>query len=565
MSQAEIGNLKVRLGIDTAQFANGVKQAQGTLARLEGSLKTLAIGAAAGAASALAGLSAAVNKSLGRMDALGKAAQKVGIPVDEFSKLEYAAKLSDVSLESLTTTLARFSRSLSEISAGEQNDAGAALQAIGVAATDAQGKLRPTTAILEDVAEKFSGMRDGANKTALAIALFGRAGADMIPMLNGGRDAIRNAGDELERFGGVVGPEAAKRAEQFNDNLTRMQKAAEGLGQQVTEKLLSPLISLTERLLELFDTSTSAKDWFTGLYREFEKLDPRIATTRKEIEAIIGALERLGIIEGMVSLKSDFPGVMPGQGKLKASKGDVDALLGSVETFGGTEAPALPPKDKDKPKKLVEPGTIEDIYGAGKAVQSLEVAFQEAQWGAGAFSDSLLSIGDSIQNSLSGALSGLITGTMSVQEAFASMVQSIVQSLADLAAELLTNVAFKFLLQALGGGGGAGFNFGGMAFGGIYGDGGYLGSGKWGIAGESGPEIIHGPARITPMDKAGGGGSMNVTVINNTPARVNTRRGADGGLTIEVVEEMMASAMSRGGNKIDDALARGYGLRRAGR
>jgi hypothetical protein len=66
------------------------------------------------------------------------------------------------------------------------------------------------------------------------------------------------------------------------------------------------------------------------------------------------------------------------------------------------------------------------------------------------------------------------------------------------------------------------------------------------------------------MDKMGGGG-MSVTVINNTPARVNTKRGADGGLTIEVVEEMLANAMSRGGNKIDDAMARGYGLRRAGR
>lgn len=36
-------------------------------------------------------------------------------------------------------------------------------------------------------------------------------------------------------------------------------------------------------------------------------------------------------------------------------------------------------------------------------------------------------------------------------------------------------------------------------FSGLFADGGYLGAGKWGIAGEAGPEIISGPAQITPM------------------------------------------------------------------
>ena len=49
----------------------------------------------------------------------------------------------------------------------------------------------------------------------------------------------------------------------------------------------------------------------------------------------------------------------------------------------------------------------------------------------------------------------------------------------------------------------------GNFFGGWFADGGTLGAGKWGIAGEAGPEIIHGPAQITPMSKMGG--STNVT------------------------------------------------------
>src|SRR3546814_2755066 len=49
-----------------------------------------------------------------------------------------------------------------------------ALQALGVAATDAHGQIRPTEQVLLDLAEKFADMPDGADKAALAIKLFGR-------------------------------------------------------------------------------------------------------------------------------------------------------------------------------------------------------------------------------------------------------------------------------------------------------------------------------------------------------------------------------------------------------
>jgi phage-related minor tail protein len=55
----------------------------------------------------------------------------------------------------------------------------------------------------------------------------------------------------------------------------------------------------------------------------------------------------------------------------------------------------------------------------------------------------------------------------------------------------------------------------GDLFGGFFANGGTLGAGKWGIAGENGPELISGPANITPM-----GGNTSVTYnINAVDAR----------------------------------------------
>ena len=53
----------------------------------------------------------------------------------------------------------------------------------------------------------------------------------------------------------------------------------------------------------------------------------------------------------------------------------------------------------------------------------------------------------------------------------------------------------------------------GNFFGGFFADGGTLGAGKFGIAGESGPELISGPAQITPMNEiAGPSPAVNITI-----------------------------------------------------
>ena len=594
MSQATIGNLNVKLGIDTAEFGNGLRKAQSSLGNFAGAMKGLAVGAAAGAAAALGGLAVAINSSLGRMDELGKAAQKIGIPVDEFSKLEYAAKLSDISLEQLTGTLAKFSKNLAEVGSGGQNDAGAALAALGVSATDAQGRLRPTSAIIADVAAAFAVMKDGADKTALAIALFGKSGAEMIPLLNGGREAIANAGAELERFGGVVTPEAAANAELFNDNLTRMQEAGSGMATVLASKLSPFMAEITNNFLDWVQSGGAAEQVWNAInwviQQGLQFMYETIAVWKSFTAYVYGAGKALSALasadlDGASAALSQagkdseqawadaekqflhYRAILNGT-KSEPGKGNLPANI-DPQSFGLRKQVTLPPaKPTTKPEKVVPPGTIDDIYGAGAAVQSLQTSFEEAAPQATLFSESLLQIGDSIATGLSDAIAGLISGTMSAKDAFANMAQSILRSISDIAAEILRSGIIKLIGSIAGaalGGGGAGFNLGGMTFGGLYANGGTLGAGRWGIAGEAGPEIIHGPARITPMDKLGGQSApLNVTVINNTAAKVNTQKASDGSVRI-TIEDVVAEALARGGNKIDAAMTRGYGLRRSGR
>ena len=251
---AQIGALRVSLAMDSAEFQSGAKSAQSSLSGLQASLKSFS-GAfmAAFAGSLAAGFGAAIKSSINHMDELGKSAQKIGIPVDELSKLEYAARLADVGIEDLETSVGKFDKALNQIAAGQKSGAGNALRAIGVSATDANGKLKPTSQILAEVADKFASYKDGATKTALAMELFGKSGAKMIPLLNGGKASLSQASDEAQRFGIVIDEEAAAAAEQFNDNLTRLKAAGEGVADQVAKSLVPELGNLTDEMV-LFAT-----------------------------------------------------------------------------------------------------------------------------------------------------------------------------------------------------------------------------------------------------------------------------------------------------------------------
>jgi len=59
----------------------------------------------------------------------------------------------------------------------------------------------------------------------------------------------------------------------------------------------------------------------------------------------------------------------------------------------------------------------------------------------------------------------------------------------------------------------------GSIFGGFFADGGRIQSGQFGVVGEQGPELVSGPANVTPMDEVGGGStnvSFNISTIDST-------------------------------------------------
>lgn len=250
MASAKIGALHVSLGLDSASFEAGLKKAQGGMNKWQAAMVGATVAVAAAAAAAGVALSRAMGDAINRFDDMGKTAQKVGLSVEALSRLEYAARLSDVSLETLSTSLTRLSNNLGQVAQGSKGPAASALAALGIAATDATGKLRASDEVLADIAERFVRMEDGTTKTALAVQLFGRSGAELIPLLNSGRDGLKEMADEADRLGITLDTQATKNAEIFNDNITRVNAAVEGVVNTITTAALPVLTYLSEKFVE---------------------------------------------------------------------------------------------------------------------------------------------------------------------------------------------------------------------------------------------------------------------------------------------------------------------------
>lgn len=174
-------------------------------------------------------------------DAAFKAGQRTGVHVETLQELAYAAELSDLPMTSLQRGIGR----LAELA----SDGDEMFQKLGIQLKDSQGNLRDTGDYIKDLADVFAALPDGTEKTALATKVFGdRLGRELIPFLNEGRAGLERLGTEARELGIVLPENLARASVDWNDNVSRLMKAFEGLKTEVIGPLIPLFNDLTNEL-----------------------------------------------------------------------------------------------------------------------------------------------------------------------------------------------------------------------------------------------------------------------------------------------------------------------------
>lgn len=231
-------------GANTA--GNAMKKVQKDMAGMRGSLatlKTIAIGqvfaqlssAAISAGRSLIGFGQSTAEGI---DVLSKLSRRLGLTYGQMAGLKLAGDLAGVGVETIAAAATKADVAFISASNGSK-EAIAKFTSLGLSMAELQ-KLSPDQRFAA-IADAIAKLPTAAERSAAAVKLFGKSGAELVPLFEEGAGAIKRATDQAQAFGLTLNNAQGLGVEKMNDSFTSAFAAIQGLATQVVSNLAEPI------------------------------------------------------------------------------------------------------------------------------------------------------------------------------------------------------------------------------------------------------------------------------------------------------------------------------------
>jgi|688.fasta_scaffold11261_5 hypothetical protein len=260
----EAGGAFIRIFADDSPLRRTLKSVAKRLQAFSAPFITAgkAIGGAMLAAGA--GVVAATRSFANYADQIGDISQRTGLSTEAISELGYAAKLSGSSVEDLEKGFRTLQKGIGSGSANK------ALEKLGLD-PKSLAAMAPDEQFMA-VADAIGSIADPAQKTSMAMALFGKAGANLIPMISGGRKELEAMRAEARSLGVSMSGENVAAGAAFNDALDKLFMSMQGIANAIG-KVVAPMLTwLADQVVILageFIAWMSDLAKFTGSWNTF--------------------------------------------------------------------------------------------------------------------------------------------------------------------------------------------------------------------------------------------------------------------------------------------------------
>lgn len=273
-----IGALRVVLGLDTAQFETGAKQAASRADQLSSRIKS-SFGTASAASdtlrNALAGLGsalavqqivAATQRALDYTDAIADLSDRTGASTKLIQEFRFAAQMSGSSVETADEALGKFTKTLGLAQSG--SDAQVKLfRDLGVTSTDFDTAFRQTL-------EGLSKLPTVQERNATALQLFGKSAGTLTSLLGQGAAGFDLLASKASELGIVLRDDVIRNAGVANDQLDTLKMIMDA-------QFASAVAGNADRIAEL---AQIAADAFTAITRS-------ASDSADEMTALFGTLD----------------------------------------------------------------------------------------------------------------------------------------------------------------------------------------------------------------------------------------------------------------------------------
>lgn len=245
---ADFAKVTAVLGLDASDFKSKfgeVDELLGGFASKAAKVAT-AVGAALVLKEAIQGVVNLTREAGKAAEAIQNMAQASGVSAQFIQGLQFTLEQAGLGADGATTAMRVLSQRMIEAQ-DTSSDAAKKFEQLGIAITD-QSKAED---VINQIADAFTKMDDGAKKTALSVEFFGRAGSQLIPILNQGEAGLKRSGEEAAKFGVVLDQHALASLRAVDDAFDQLNAAIKGLTNELAIAFGPALKVVVQQLTEL--------------------------------------------------------------------------------------------------------------------------------------------------------------------------------------------------------------------------------------------------------------------------------------------------------------------------
>jgi predicted nucleic acid-binding Zn-ribbon protein len=173
-----------------------------------------------------------------------------GVSAEALQAYSYAADLVDVSLETMTGSMAKNIKSMTAYTNGNKQ-AIAAYDSLGVSVTDANGNLRDSETVYWELIDALGKIEDETARDSTAMTLFGRSAQELNPLIAQGSAGIAELTKEAHDMGAVLSDDALMNAGAFDDTIQRLKQGSDAAKRNLGTVLMPTLNNLGTTGVEL--------------------------------------------------------------------------------------------------------------------------------------------------------------------------------------------------------------------------------------------------------------------------------------------------------------------------
>ncbi len=207
-------------------------------------------GAAIAGATALGGLAMKAAETTDRID---KLSAKTGLSKQAFQEWDYVLGQNGVNIEVMKNGMKTLTNFMDQAAQGSEKVI-SKFDDLGVKLFDTSGQLRAQEDVMRDTLKALADLPNGAEKSAKAVELFGKAGLELMPMLNNGSESIEELTQRAHDLGLVMSDEAVNAGVLLGDTMDNVKKTFGAIATKVGVEVMPIVQSALEWVLAAMPT-----------------------------------------------------------------------------------------------------------------------------------------------------------------------------------------------------------------------------------------------------------------------------------------------------------------------